>query len=69
MIIHPIMAVSPRIGAETSIYLASSPEVSNISGKYFVRKEVTESTQISYDREYQKRLWKISEKMTGFTTI
>ncbi|MHA1994409.1 MAG: SDR family oxidoreductase [Candidatus Hodarchaeales archaeon] len=69
MAIHPIMAVSPKIGAETSIYLASSPEIRNTSGKYFVKKEIVKSTQISYDRESQKQLWNVSEKMTGLTTI
>jgi len=32
-------------------------------------KEMVESARISYDREIQKELWKISEEMTGITTI
>jgi NAD(P)-dependent dehydrogenase (short-subunit alcohol dehydrogenase family) len=67
-IIHPIMAVPPLKGAETSIYLASSPDVRKISGQYFVNKEIAQSSELSYDRESQKRLWIISEKMTGLTT-
>jgi hypothetical protein len=62
------MAVPPLKGAETSIYLASSPDVRKISGQYFVNKEIAQSSELSYDRESQKRLWIISEKMTGLTT-
>ncbi len=69
MVIHPIMAIPPQKGAETSIYLASSPEVKNISGKYFVKKEITDSSPKTYDRESQKRLWIISEQLTGIATI
>ena len=55
---------SPEKGAETSIYLASSPEVEGITGKYFVKKEPRESSEESYNEEYAKRLWEISAEMT-----
>lgn len=53
-------------GAETSIYLASSDEVSNITGKYFDDKELAKSSKVSYQKDQWKRLWAISEEMTGF---
>jgi len=53
-------------GAETSIYLASSDEVSDITGKYFVDMELVRSSKVSYEKDQWKRLWEISEKMTGF---
>ena len=53
-------------GAETSIYLASSGEVSDVSGKYFVNKEQKPSSQASYDKESWERLWEISENMTRY---
>jgi len=56
---------SPEKGAETSIYLASSPEVEGISGKYFVNKEPRRSAEDSYNEEYAKRLWNISVELTG----
>ena len=56
---------SPEEGAETSIYLATSPEVEGITGKYFINKEQRQSSEESYNEEYAKRLWKISEEMTG----
>ncbi|KKK43885.1 MAG: Rhamnolipids biosynthesis 3-oxoacyl-[acyl-carrier-protein] reductase [Candidatus Lokiarchaeum sp. GC14_75] len=55
----------PEKGAETSIYLASSPEVEGITGKYFVKKVPRQSSKESYNEEYAKRIWDISAKMTG----
>jgi NAD(P)-dependent dehydrogenase (short-subunit alcohol dehydrogenase family) len=52
-------------GAETSIHLASSPEVEGVTGKYFVRSKETPSSDASHDRESQRRLWEISEQMCG----
>lgn len=54
---------TPNSGAETSIYLASSPEVEGISGKYFKAKKVKQSSSESYDEDVAKRLWDISAEM------
>jgi NAD(P)-dependent dehydrogenase (short-subunit alcohol dehydrogenase family) len=54
----------PEKGAETSIYLASSPEVEGITGKYFERKRATRSSRQSYDEAAARRLWEISERLT-----
>jgi NAD(P)-dependent dehydrogenase (short-subunit alcohol dehydrogenase family) len=56
---------SLKQGAETSVYLAISKDVENISGKYFVSKRAAHPAEISYDIEVQKRLWEISLKMSG----
>ncbi|UCC19531.1 MAG: SDR family oxidoreductase [Promethearchaeota archaeon] len=56
---------SPKKGAETSIYLASSPEVEEITGKYFVNKEPKLSSEESYVEEDAKRLWEICAEITG----
>ncbi len=52
-------------GSKTSVYLASSDEVKNVSGKYFVNKIESNSSQISYNIEVQEQLWELSEKMTA----
>jgi len=52
-------------GSKTSVYLASSEEVKNVSGKYFVNRMESNSSQISYNVEVQKQLWELSEKMTA----
>jgi NAD(P)-dependent dehydrogenase (short-subunit alcohol dehydrogenase family) len=48
---------NPKKGAETSIYLASSPEVENISGQYFVNKKIRRSSKESNDMKVAKKLW------------
>jgi len=55
---------SPEIGAETSIFLATSPEVEGITGKYFTKKKEKDSSKKSYNEEYAKRLWEISLDLT-----
>jgi NAD(P)-dependent dehydrogenase (short-subunit alcohol dehydrogenase family) len=54
-------------GAQTPIYLASSPEVADITGKYFIDCEQRESSPASYNQAQAQRLWEVSEEMTGFT--
>lgn len=60
-----LAAISPDEGAQTSIYLASSPEVENVTGKYFVRQKQAKSDPASYDEETARRLWEVSLQMTG----
>ena len=55
---------SPEKGAETSIYLASSPEVEGVTGKYFVKKATVESSPESYDAGIARRLWEVSAELT-----
>ena len=50
-------------GASTSVFLASSEEVENVSGKYFVNSREQKSSAISYDQKIQDRLWEISETL------
>ena len=54
-----------REGAETSLYLANSEEVSGVTGKYFVDKNQVKSSKASYQQEEWQRLWKLSEELTG----
>ncbi len=55
----------PEEGAETSLYLASSPEVERVTGKYFERRQAIRSSRESYDEAPARRLWEISERLTG----
>jgi NAD(P)-dependent dehydrogenase (short-subunit alcohol dehydrogenase family) len=57
---------SPEQGAQTAIYLSMSEEVAAVSGKYFIKKEFVPSSRRSYDMDTAKKLWKLSEDMTGF---
>jgi NAD(P)-dependent dehydrogenase (short-subunit alcohol dehydrogenase family) len=58
----------PDEGAETPIYLASSPEVENVSGKYFKYRSPVGTSDESYASSVQQRLWEVSEELTGFQT-
>lgn len=60
-----LIARSPEKGAETSIYLASSPEVEGVSGKYFSNKKEVRSSDVSYDTAVAATLWSISEELTN----
>lgn len=53
--------VSEEEGAETVIYLASSPQVAGISGKYWGKKTAVSSSRASYNQDAQEKLWQISE--------
>lgn len=58
-------AISPAEGAATSIYLASSPQVDGVSGKYFDQKKPVSSSKISYDSGIAQQLWNVSLQLTG----
>lgn len=59
---------SPAKGAETVVYLASSPEVEGVSGRYFVNRKAVASSRQSYDEVAARRLWEISEQLTSSST-
>jgi len=59
-----LVTISPERGARTSIYLASSPDVEGVSGKYFARRRPEKSSEASYDLEAARRLWEVSEELT-----
>lgn len=60
-----LFALTQEEGAQTSIYLASSPEVTSVSGQYFIKCKPARSSHASYDEAAQQRLWQISEQLTG----
>ncbi|MFX0108652.1 MAG: SDR family oxidoreductase [Candidatus Hodarchaeota archaeon] len=63
------MQISPQKGAATSVYVASSPELENVSGAFFAKEQETKSSDFSYDREVQKRLWETAEKLLRLDTV
>jgi NAD(P)-dependent dehydrogenase (short-subunit alcohol dehydrogenase family) len=60
-----IISSSPETGAQTSIYLATSPDVENVSGKYFVNRKAVRSSKASYDETTAHQLWLVSAELTG----
>jgi len=57
--------LTPKQGAETVIYLASSEIVKGISGKYFYQKKEKRSSDESYEVSKAKQLWELSEQLCG----
>lgn len=56
---------TPEQGADTAIWLASSPEVANVSGRYFVDRKEARSSPLSHDRTVERRLWEESARLCG----
>ena len=57
----------PAKGAETSIYLASSPDVARVTGTYFADRKPKESHASSYDVAAAARLWEASAELVRAT--
>jgi retinol dehydrogenase-14 len=56
---------TPEKGAETAVYLASSPEVEGKSGLYWYNRRPIKSIGASYDPSIRGRLWEVSAQLTG----
>ena len=56
---------TPQKGARTHIYLASSPEVEGVSGKYFEHCKPKEMGAQAHNPDARARLWALSEELTG----
>jgi retinol dehydrogenase-14 len=60
---------SPEEGAATAVWLASSPEAEGVTGRYYLRRRSRptprRSSRRSYDTELARRLWQVSEELTG----
>jgi retinol dehydrogenase 12 len=56
---------SPEAGAQTSVYLATSPEVAEVSGRYFEKSTPAEPSALSRDPAAAERLWQLSTQLSG----
>jgi len=56
---------TPEQGAQTALYLATSPEVEGVTGQYFVRSKQGRSVPNSYDEALQERVWTMSADLVG----
>jgi retinol dehydrogenase-12 len=61
---RPFM-ISVAKGAETSIFLASAPEVAAISGGYYAKKKAEPVKHAFNTPEHARQLWALSEQLTG----
>jgi NAD(P)-dependent dehydrogenase (short-subunit alcohol dehydrogenase family) len=56
---------TPEQGADTVVYLASSPEAGRMTGRYLTDRKVISSYEEPHDVRAQKRLWEVSEELTN----
>jgi len=64
MALPKLFMISPDQGAETIVYLASSPDAKGLNGEYLEKLKVKKSSNESYDEEIAQRLWDVSAKVT-----
>ena len=62
------VALTPEQGAQTSVYLAASPEVENVTGKYWEKCQAVPSGSATYDTATWRRLWEVSDRMVMTAT-
>jgi NAD(P)-dependent dehydrogenase (short-subunit alcohol dehydrogenase family) len=64
-----LFAIRPEEGAKTSIYLATSPAVADVTGGYFYRSQPAEPSPAARDDEAARRLWQLSEELTARSAL
>jgi retinol dehydrogenase-12 len=60
--------LTPEQGAETMVYLASSPDVAEVSGEYFVKCKSATPTREAQSDANARRLWDMSATLSGVGT-
>jgi len=64
-----LIALSAEQGAYTSVYVASSPEVADVTGKFFVKCKPVTPSAAAQDDAAAARLWDVSADLTGLSTL
>jgi short-subunit dehydrogenase len=60
--ISGLFMTSPRKGAETTVYLATSPDINGQTGRYFIKKKVKKPSRAALDDKSAEKLWDLSMK-------
>jgi NAD(P)-dependent dehydrogenase (short-subunit alcohol dehydrogenase family) len=60
-----LMARAPEVGADTLVWLATSGDVANVSGKYFFDRQQRQPSREAQDMQAARRLWELSERQCG----
>jgi retinol dehydrogenase-14 len=63
-VLLPLLKTSEQ-GAQTSIYLASSPDLDSVTGQYFARGKPKSANKDAYDTELTAKLWQVSADLVG----
>jgi NAD(P)-dependent dehydrogenase (short-subunit alcohol dehydrogenase family) len=59
------MQISAERGADTSIWAATDPDLETVTGKTFAKKAEKETAEITYEKEFQDKLWDTTVKLLG----
>jgi retinol dehydrogenase 14 len=65
-VLRPFMR-KPERGADTPVFLASSPAAEGLTGQYFANLAPKKSTEFSYNTAAAARLWRMSADLVGLT--
>jgi NAD(P)-dependent dehydrogenase (short-subunit alcohol dehydrogenase family) len=65
-VVRPFLR-TPAQGAQTSIYLASSPDVEGVTGQFFANSKPKTANKVAYDTAIAARLWQVSADLVGMT--
>jgi len=57
--------LSPERGADTAVWLASAPELAEVTGGYFAKRRPARSSAAARDVAAARRLWEVSERLVG----
>jgi retinol dehydrogenase-14 len=66
-VVRPFLK-TPAQGAQTSIYLASSPAVGGVSGQFFANRKPKTANRIAYNSDMAARLWQVSSELVGMSS-
>src|SRR5207237_6250401 len=66
-VVRPLLK-TPAQGAQTPIYLASSPDMDGISGQFFVNRKPKTANKVAYDTDMTARLWRVSTDLVKGTS-
>ncbi|MEK7476551.1 MAG: SDR family oxidoreductase [Candidatus Coatesbacteria bacterium] len=63
-LLRPFAMISPQQGARTPVYLASSPQVEGLSGRYYIKRRPASPSPAARDDAAARRLWEVSVQLT-----
>ena len=66
-VVRPLLK-TPAQGAQTPIYLASSPDMDGISGQFFVNRKPKTANKVANDTDMTARLWRVSADLVKGTS-
>ena len=65
-VVRPLLK-TPAQGAQTPIYLASTPDLADVTGQFFTNGKPKRANRIAYDIDMTARLWLVSAELVGMT--